>query len=200
MSSYLVGLGLASSSGQATAIFEAAFPSIDDLGSVASDAVQDAWNRLNANQPLSNNLRGSVFELLIGTTLIKHGISPFFRQAEVTFVNNAHFDFLLWEDGWNPISLSIKTSLRERYKQAELEAGALKNVHRKSENYLITLAEDEVAARRRKIDGTRQYSNLDGLVLANQVEFDELIGYLKSKRFSVPSDVNPMVNRHIVTR
>ena len=197
---YLVELGLASSLGQATAIFASACPSLDSLPAVASEAVAEMWEKVNSPDQLSNNLRGTVFEILIGAVLLNKGIYPFFRQAEVTFVNNAHFDFLLWEDGWNPISVSIKTSLRERYKQAELEAGALKNVHRKSENFLVTLAEDEVKARRKKLLEAQQFSNLDSLVLADQAEFDELLGYLSSKSFALPADLNPMANRHVVSR
>jgi len=39
--------------------------------------------------------------------------------------------------------LTIKTSLRERYKQADLEGLALKQVYRKSKTYLITLSGQE---------------------------------------------------------
>jgi hypothetical protein len=197
---YLIDLGLATNSGQATKVFASAVPTLASLPATASEAVQSVWDVVTKEQDLSNNLRGSVFELLIGSVLVSAGCYPFFRQAEVTYVNNAHFDFLLWEDGWNPISISIKTSLRERYKQAELEAGALKNVHRRSENFLVTLAEDEVKARRRKLQETQQFSNLDKMVLADQPEFDELIQYLKSKTFALPGDINPMSNRYVVSR
>ena len=90
--------------------------------------------------------------------------------------------------------------LDRRDVEPELEAGALKNVHRKSENFLVTLAEDEVKARRKKLLEAQQFSNLDSLVLADQAEFDELLGYLSSKSFALPADLNPMANRHVVSR
>lgn len=196
--SYLVKAGLAQSSGEATKLlshyqesFEAVLPS-------PSAHINDVWERMNADGPVSNNLRGSIFELLIGSVLIANGVTPFFTQAEVTFVNNARFDILLWEDGWNPISLSIKTSLRERYKQAELEAWALNSVHRKSENWLITLSEEEVSRRKRQLGAAKEYSYLRGLILASSPEFDEFVLYLKSKNFSIPSDINPMANHKVV--
>jgi hypothetical protein len=42
-----------------------------------------------------------------------------------------------------PICISAKTSLRERYKQADFEAIALKYVHRKALSFLVTLEENE---------------------------------------------------------
>ena len=196
---YLIELGLVSTSGQASRHFASVVPSLSHVGPVASDFVETTWQELNTPSELSNNLRGGVFEILIGVVLVKFGIKPFYRQAEVTFVNNARFDFLLWEGGWNPISLSIKTSLRERYKQAELEAGALKNVHRKSENYLVTVSESEVLTRRRKLEDSSQFTNLDLLVLANKAEFDELIKYLQSKTFAEVEKVSPMANNHVIS-
>ena len=46
--------------------------------------------------------------------------------------------FIIFKDNF-PIVLSIKTSLRERLKQADLKALALNNVYRKAQTYLLTL-------------------------------------------------------------
>ncbi len=51
---------------------------------------------------------------------------------------------LFKEEKRSPIGISIKTSLRERYKQADLKAVALKYVHRNAENCLISLQSSEV--------------------------------------------------------
>jgi hypothetical protein len=198
LDSYLIEAGLAKTSGDATKLLSKYQPNFDSVLTSPSAHINDIWARMSADGPVSNNLRGSVFELLIGSILVANGIKPFFTQAEVTYVNNARFDVLLWEDGWNPISLSIKTSLRERYKQAELEAWALNSVHRKSENWLITLSEEEVLRRKRQLGAAKEYSYLRGLVLASSAEFDEFILYLKGKTFDVPKDVNPMANNKVV--
>jgi hypothetical protein len=193
---YLIDCGLSSSSGVTTQVVSRYVPNLNFKVEAYSDWILTKWTEINLGESLDNNTRGSVFETLIGICLLHAGITPFFRQAEVTYVNNARFDFLLWEDGWNPIALSIKTSLRERYKQAELEAGALKNVHQKSKNYLITLSSREVAARRQKLNSSREYSKLDGYVLVDNdsADLDELILFLSSKKFSSPEPVNPMAN------
>lgn len=195
---FLIDLGLVSKSGQASSLLSRFVPSLEAVEPTPSKFVSEVWTAINTPKSLSNGLRGSVLELLVGLSLIRAGIAPFFRQAEITYVNNAKFDFLLWEGGWNPISLSVKTSLRERYKQAELEAGALQNVHRRSENYLITLEADEVATRRRKLERASQFSNLDRMVLADTSEFDELISQLAERLFARPMDINPMANDLIV--
>ena len=195
---YMIDLGLVSSSGQASELLSRFVPDLESVDTVPSKFVSNTWTAINKPNQLSNGLRGSVLELLVGLSLVRAGITPFFRQAEITYVNNAKFDFLLWEQGWNPISLSVKTSLRERYKQAELEAGALQNVHRRSENYLITLEAKEVATRRRKLEKATEFSNLHRLILADTAEFDELISQLAQKVFAKPKDINPMGNNLIV--
>lgn len=195
---FLIDLGLISQSGQASKVVAGIVPSLGAVTEPASEFISRVWAEVNHPITLANSLRGSVFEILIGLSLVRAGIFPFFRQAEVAFVNNSRFDFLLWEEGWNPISLSIKTSLRERYKQAELEAGALLNVHRKAQNYLITLEADEVDRRRRQLAAANEFTNLNGLVLASTQEFDELIANLRDRLFSKPLDINPMKNQFVV--
>ena len=56
-------------------------------------------------------------------------ISSIFYQAKMTYVPNAIFDFILFQ-GNVCIAISLKTSARERYKQVELEALVLKQVHK----------------------------------------------------------------------
>jgi hypothetical protein len=63
--------------------------------------------------------------------------------AEVQFVPNAKFDLMFYTHEIGPILLSAKTSLRERYKQADLEAMALRAVYRRSKTFLVTLNEQE---------------------------------------------------------
>ena len=199
---YLIEYGLSSSSGVTTQVVAKYVPNLEFEVEAYSDWILKTWDEINANESLDNNTRGSVFEVLVGLCLLHAGIFPFFRQAEVTYVNNPRFDFLLWEKAWNPIALSIKTSLRERYKQAELEAGALKSVHQKSQNYLITLSTREVSARRQKLNSAREYSRLDAYVLvdSNSADLDELISYLSSKKFASPEPINPMANNLGVTK
>jgi len=103
-------------------------------------------------------------------------------EAEVQFVPNAHFDVLVYTKEIGPIVLSAKTSLRERYKQADLESQALRGVHRRSKTYLITLDEREAAGVARKIESGDVIA-LDSVVVANNSDFDRLISDLSDYTF-----------------
>ena len=95
-----------------------------------SEYVRYCWNNYeNSGVERNNSLNGTIFELIIATLFVKEGILPLHLQAQVAFVPNVNFDAVLYTHENGPIGLSLKTSLRERYKQADLEAVALKYVH-----------------------------------------------------------------------
>lgn len=190
--------GLASSSGDAVQLLLSIVPSWEDINPVASEFIQEVMREVDLMRA-GNNIRGSVFEYLVGLSLLKAGIRPFYRQAQITYVNNAIFDFALWKNGEVPISLSVKTSLRERYKQAELEAAALKDVHKKSENYLITLDGQQVSRISNNSNSIDHHSFIDKYILADRAEFDELIKYLQSINFAEPKEISPMKSLKIVS-
>ena len=162
----------------------------------ASKFIASVWGNVEAkkvNSSVGNTVLGSAFECLIALVLCLEKICPFFMQAELSFVPNAKFDILMYDSSGWPISISIKTSLRERYKQADLEAMALKQVHRKSESYLITLNETEAAAQAQKIE-KKDLVALDRIILATSSEFDKLLVGLRSRRLIDP-DLVPVI-RH----
>jgi hypothetical protein len=97
-----------------------------------------------------------------------------------------------------PICISAKTSLRERYKQADLEAIALKYVHRKALSYLVTLEENEARSVKEKIK-SGDVIGLDNVVVATSNEFNELIEELKSYKFSEPPTVKVIESNQVIT-
>lgn len=154
--------------------------------------IKTCWECYETNCPKSTrtqSLNGKVFEIIIATCLYRECILPMFLQAQVTFVPNVDFDIVLFkEEKRSPIGISIKTSLRERYKQADLEAVALKYVHRNAENYLISLQSNEVVTIKQKLkDGS--LLGLNRIIAADTKEFDELIAELKTKKFIDPGEV-----------
>lgn len=195
---YIVESGLATKTGDAVTLLLSIVPTWDDINPIASEFIQDVMHEVDLLRA-GNNIRGSVFEYLVGLSLLRAGIRPFYRQAQITFVNNAIFDFALWKNGDVPISLSVKTSLRERYKQAELEAAALKSVHKKSENYLITLDKEQVSRIKKNANSIEHHSYIDRYFLANTSEFDELIKYLKQINFQEPKMVAPMKKLNVIS-
>lgn len=162
--------------------------------------VKTCWNNYKSNCPKGEQeqaLNGKIFEAIISTCFYREGVLPFFLQAQVTFVPNVDFDIVLFKDmQHSPIGISLKTSLRERYKQADLEAVALKYVHHTAENYLISLQSGEVDSVKQKL----LHGDLLGLnkiIAADMPEFDVMIDYLKSIKFTNPGEV-PIITGTLV--
>lgn len=162
--------------------------------------VKKCWDNYKNNCPKEKqkqSLNGKIFEKIIATCLYREGILPMFLQAQVTFVPNVDFDIVLFkEEQKSPIGISIKTSLRERYKQADLEAVALKYVHRNAENYLISLKSSEVDNVKQKLK-QGDLLGLNKIIAADTKEFDEMMDYFKTFKFNNPSKV-PIVEGTLV--
>ena len=165
----------------------------------ASEYVRYCWGKYESLGLTGNrSLNGTVFELIIATLFVKEKILPLHLQAQVAFVPNVTFDAVLYTNESGPIGLSLKTSLRERYKQADLEAVALKYVHRKAENYLLTMDRAEADTVSRKIaDGA--VLGLDKAILASSSEFDAFIADLKTKEFVSPGMVSIITASQVIT-
>ncbi|MFH0984497.1 MAG: hypothetical protein V1882_03060 [Candidatus Omnitrophota bacterium] len=136
------------------------------------------WLQYKEKHPKGEqSLNGNVFEALVEMTLKRKGITPFYKQASLSFVPNVNYDYMLYTVEYGPVSLSLKTSLRERYKQADLEALALKNIHRKSKSFLISLDERECILRKQKL---ADMMAIDDVIYAFSPAYDELLNSLKS--------------------
>lgn len=145
------------------------------------DYIRKYWEAYKALNISNNSLNGNIFELIVYTLLYREGILPFYVQASVAFVPGVVYDTILYSRE-KPISLSLKTSLRERFKQADLEAIALKYVHRKSECYLLTLDEDEANSVNSKIkEGTA--IGLNKAINCLSDDINGFVEYLKKFEF-----------------
>ena len=157
--------------------------------------ISDLWERYEAN---SVSMNGAVFEGLLATILYRSGITPLFVQAKLSFVPNVDFDFVAYSKEFGPVILSAKTSLRERYKQADLEGMMLRQVHRKSKSYLITLNAKEAASVNRKIE-TGLVLGLDKVVVATDNTFDQLIDELKEMNFFRPEKIDVLTSTRVIS-
>ena len=153
-----------------------------------SEYIITMWDRWKKSSIFNKDLNGKIFEVLIAIVFYRENIRPFYQQASLAFVPNALFDFILYTGEAGIISISIKTSLRERYKQADLEAYALRIVHKNAQCHLITLDEKEAERVTRKIK-KNECLGLHNVVVGNSVEFDDYIENLKSFNFSEPGKV-----------
>lgn len=187
----------------ASKIFEELFSySFYDVDySKPSEYVQTYWNAYSSfceERPSNPNNNGKIFEYILATLLIRENILPFFIGAKVAFVPNVIYDIMLYSKERGPICISAKTSLRERYKQADLEGIALKYVHRRSLCYLVTNHKREADSVKQKIK-TGDVIGLDDVIYTISDEFDNMINSLKSFNLEEPEPIRIISSNQIVT-
>lgn len=146
------------------------------------------WDKYNESGHQDNSVNGGIFELIIYTLLYREEVLPFYTQAKVAFVPNIEFDTILYSKA-RPVCLSLKTSLRERYKQADLEAIALKYVHRKAQSFLLTMNSQEAKSIKAKIP-QGEVIGLDDVIDCNTDQLDFLIASLKQTTFSESTQID----------
>jgi len=140
--------------------------------------------------PSNPSISGKIFEYCIVECLIQMEIVPFYYQALMSFIPNVKFDIVCYNHV-SPVVLSCKVSLRERWKQADLEGLAMKQVYRKSKVHLITAARNEQERLQRKIKSGNA-NGLDSCILAQSPDFDKLLMDLKKQNFIVAEEINPI--------
>lgn len=150
-------------------------------------ASYETYKEKYKSKPSTNGL---IFEYCIAECLFQMKIGPFYYQANLNFVPNSQFDFVCFHDRW-PNVLSCKVSLRERYKQADLEGWVLKQVYRKARVYLLTTDQKEVTMVENKIyDG--EVIGLDECIGVYSEKFDKLLRDLRKKDFQEAKTVMPI--------
>ena len=141
----------------------------------------------------SNSMNGSIFHLIVAVVLYRSGIHPLHQEASITFVPHAIFDIVAFKNDGSIVCFSLKTSFRERWKQADLEARALKMVHRTAKCLLISYEIDDADNTQRKIASGGAIA-LDDAISAVTDRFDNLLVSLQSTSFVQPPTV-PMMEK-----
>jgi len=168
----------------------------------SSEYVKYCWEKYLsycAHSPQGNSMNGNIFELIIASEMYRQSLCPMFLQASVAFVPNVIFDILLFSSEQFPIGLSLKTSLRERYKQADLEAIALKYVHRKALNFLITLDSNEAKNVKIKVN-KGELLGINDVIVAESNDFNNLITYLSKMKFINPGKIDIITTGNVITK
>jgi len=183
---------------KAGSIFEQLFPNFMEINySKPSEYVTIYWSTYKKSK-FDNSINGKIFEYILATLCIRENILPLYLSAKVAFVPNVIYDLMFYTAERGPICWSVKTSLRERYKQADLEAIALKYVHRKALSYLITLDEKEALSVKKKII-TGDIIGLDNIIIATKPDFDKFISEIKNFKFVEPPTVQVIKTSQVVT-
>jgi len=144
----------------------------------------------------SRGVNGKVFETMIAASLARNGIVPLYLQARVTHIPAVNYDCIVYTTERGPISISAKASLRERWKQADLEALALKNIYRQALSYLVSMDATEV--RRRRADASSVLA-LTEIVLACSPEYDSIVERIKEHTLILAPQLLTVTSNMIVT-
>lgn len=192
--SILLEKGIIKKEGEISQLFESMTPKqtfFDVSYRLPHEYVNYYWDKYQHCTEKKNSVGGGYFEFVIYTLLYRENVLPFYTQAKVAFVPNIEFDTILYSQEC-PICLSLKTSLRERYKQADLEAIALKYVHRKAKSFLLTLDEKEAKITKMKIpEGL--LIGLDDVIDCHTEQLDELLTMLKSMNFCESKKIDVVI-------
>ncbi len=183
---------------KASGIFEKQFSNFMEIEyETPSDYVGILWHVYEDNYESNASLNGKIFEYILATLFIREGIMPLYMQARVAFVPNVDFDIMFYTKERGPICISAKTSLRERYKQADLEAIALKYVHRKALCFLVTLSNEAIGVKKKIKTG--DVIGLDDAVIVGSDEFDNMISSIKQYKFEEPPTIKVIESTQIIT-
>lgn len=163
-----------------------------------SEYIKSLWSKYEAYPVRNSNINGTMFEYILASLCIREGILPIYMNSKVAFVPNVSYDLMFYSAERGPICWSVKTSLRERYKQADLEAIALKYVHRRALSFLVTLDEGEAQGVKSKIK-SGDVIGLDKVIVATNPEFDELVEDLKTFKFEEPPIIKVITSSKVVT-
>lgn len=125
------------------------------------------------------SMGGSWLEWATLVALQHKGLVPAYWQAQFAAVPNNFNDVTVWSKEHGPVIISCKTSLRERYKQADLEALALRQHFPKAKLFLLTLDADKqhLARTRRKI-AEKELLALQAIYAEDNA--DDLFAFLKT--------------------
>ena len=131
------------------------------------------------------SMGGSWLEYAMLLALKESKLTPAYWQAEFAAMPDNFNDVMLWSKEHGPVIISCKTSLRERYKQADLEAVALRVHFPTAKFFLFTLDDDKQHVRRisKKIE---EKEMLALTAVYDETNADELFAFLKTLTLTEP--------------
>lgn len=186
-------LGIVKKPGVSDAIFDEAVNLADlkkGIGYFLQHAVDNCRSNATAKgkSPQSlGSMGGRWLEFAVLIALKESKLTPAYWQAEFKEIPNAFNDVLVWSKESGPIVLSCKTSLRERYKQADAEALPVRKLYPNAKLYLVCLEDDQNHLKRvRKKIKDGELMALQAIYAADNA--DELFAFLKTQTLIEPPE------------
>lgn len=125
------------------------------------------------NKPINNSFPGQAYGIILTYLFDREDIQIKFMDEKID-IKNIKPDFL-FINGDNHLFLSVKTSGRERWKQAELEATIYKETYPNSNCVLLMHHKVEVEARQKDVPDLK----LDSIIYSGSEKFNDLINSIK---------------------
>jgi hypothetical protein len=139
-----------------------------------------AWKIYQKIGAHSNSGNGKAFEECLSHIFEKCELTPFYKQASIDLIPVIKYDFVFAMKNDTFITISAKTSLRERWRQADLESYVVKTKYHDSKSYLITLSYSEASARNKN---KKDWLGLEEVIIATSDDFISLIRKLERLKF-----------------
>lgn len=170
---YLIQANLARTSGEASQFLSRQQPSFDSIGEEFSKHVESIWieaKRLSVDS-------GSLFEMLVGSIFIAADLTPLYSNAELKEAIGLEMDYLIWNSKSDaPVCFQLTSTLRERFRLADLQAFKVKTRYPRAEFHLLTMDAKDVARKK-----STTFESLDSLIYCGDDSFDRLIRGVKER-------------------
>ncbi|MDV3143197.1 MAG: hypothetical protein Q8764_01225 [Pigeon pea little leaf phytoplasma] len=147
------------------------------------------FKKHSINEQKQHVLRGKINELLILRYLKSQGINNLYPQAYLFFIPDIKFDLVLFSQTKRIFGFSIKTCLRERYKQAVIEGQQLKKLDSRFRFYLLTNDLQETKRLNQKIIQGK-VPGIDAVINCFSPQADLFIQNLLTQQFTIFTDIN----------
>lgn len=128
---------------------------------------------------------GALFELMVACCLYDARVGTFYRHATLQDSPKVESDLLVWTREGMPWCIQMTSTLRERYKLADLQAFRVKASYHNAAFFLLTMDQFDTSKRSKK-----DFESLDELVYCGSAAFDSLIEKLT---FSSSSECDALV-------
>jgi hypothetical protein len=153
------------------------------------------WDRILAIDPITGTKAGAAMELVVSLSLVRHGVAPFARTVDSAQVPTHRIDFWMETVDGSPIVLSSNVKVKERWRNENLAAYALKIAFPSASWYLVT--EDEAdASRCRDRIAAGEVKFLDGAFSFRSKEFGVFVEQLQEINLRSPQSAG--LYKHLV--
>lgn len=166
-------------------------------GFLPSDFMGHLETELGQHPRIDRSVHGKIFELGVGECLAHKGNFPVFHQARLRHFPLVDFDWLLYHPS-SPVTVSCKTSLRDRWKMSALEALLMKNAFPNAECVLVVNDTREAAKLSSKLG--EWDIGISRVLCSTSPKFDEFIHEVWERRFQANIALPPISEAKVVPR